>query len=107
MTSDPYAALVEIAERERALVDAGRIEELDALAAERDALIATLPPQAPASARPALERAHALQRATSAVLRASLNELRHSLAALDRGRGVARAYAAGPQAPPTQVNTAA
>lgn len=41
MTSDPYAALVEIAERERALVDAGRIEELDALAAERDALIAT------------------------------------------------------------------
>ena len=108
MTRDPYRALVEIAERERALVDAGRLEELEALAAEREALIATLPPQAPPSALPALERAHALERATSAVLRASLNELRHSIAALETGRDAARAYVVGPpQAPPPQVNTAA
>ena len=67
-----------------------------ALAAERDAYIALLPAQAPASARPALERAQALQVATAAKLRASLAEIRHSLAAMDRGRGVAHAYAVGP-----------
>jgi hypothetical protein len=93
VTSDPYAALVLLAERERALVDEGRVEELAALAAERDAYVALLPAKAPASARPALERAHALQVATAAKLRASLAEVRHSLAALDRGRGVAHAYA--------------
>ena len=99
MTTDPYAALVLIAERERAFVDDGRVEELAALAAERDALVATLPAQAPASARPALERAFALQAATAAALKASLAEMRHSIAALDRGRGVARAYVSGPSAP--------
>jgi hypothetical protein len=99
VTTDPYAALVVFAERERTLVDDGRVDELAALAAERDALIATLPPQAPLSARPALERAHALQLATAAALRASLAEVRHGLVALDRDSGVARAYAAGPQAP--------
>jgi hypothetical protein len=98
VTSDPYAALVLIAERERALVDDGRVEELAVLAAERDALIATMPAQAPPSARPALERAPALQMATAAMLRASLAEVRHAIAALDRGRGVARAYVVGPQA---------
>ena len=61
MTSNPYAALVVIAERELALVDDGHFEELAAVAAEREALVATLPAQAPASALPALERAFALQ----------------------------------------------
>ena len=98
MTSDPYAALVRFAERERELVDERRVEELAALAAERDAYVALLPAQAPASARPALERAHAMQVVTAAVLRASLAEIRHALADLDRGRGVARAYAVGPPA---------
>jgi hypothetical protein len=98
VTTDPYAALVTIAERERALVDDGRVEELAALAGERAALVATLPPQAPRSARPALERAFALQAATTAALQASLGEVRHAIAALDRDRVVARAYAAGPPA---------
>ena len=57
-----------------------------------------MPAQAPPSARPALERAHALQLATAAMLQASLAEVRHSIAALDRGRNVARAYVAGPPA---------
>ena len=108
MTSDPYAALVVLAERERALVDEGRVEDLATLAAERDAYIALLPVQAPASARPALERAQALQVATAAKLRASLAEIRHSLAAMDRGRGVAHAYAVGPeQAGASRVDHAA
>ena len=46
MTSDPYGTLVLLAEREHALVDDGRVEDLAALAAERDALVATLPAQA-------------------------------------------------------------
>jgi hypothetical protein len=90
--TDAYGALVLIAEREQALVEDGRIEELAALADERAALVATLPAQAPASARPALERAFALQAATAATLRASLGALRLEIADLDRGRGVARAY---------------
>ena len=98
MTTDAYAGLVLLAERERMLVDDGRIEELAVVAAEREALIATLPPQAPPSARPALERALALQAATAASLRAALGGMRQEIAALDRGRGVARAYVAGPPA---------
>jgi hypothetical protein len=96
MHGDPYAALVLYAERERVLVDEGRVEELEALAAERSALIAGLPRQAPPSARPYLERAHSLQLATAAVLKASLAELRHSMVSLDRSSSAARAYAVGP-----------
>ena len=107
MTSDPYAALVLLAERERALVDEGRIEELAALAAERDAHIALLPPQAPPSARPALERARDMQVVTAAVLRAALGEIRHALAELDRGRGVAQAYAGPAAAVAPRVDQAA
>jgi hypothetical protein len=105
---DPYGTLVQLAERERALVEDGRVEELAALAAERDALVATLPSQAPPSARPALERALALQAATAATLRASLGAMRLQLAELDRGRGVARAYV-GPVAAPAagSINAAA
>ena len=108
MTTDPYGSLVLLAERERALVEDGRVEDLAALAAERDALIATLPPQAPPSARPALERARALQTATAATLRASLGAMRLQLAELDRGRGVARAYVGHDTAPVAgSINAAA
>ena len=96
---DPYGTLVLLAEREHALVEDGRVEDLAALAAERDALIATLPAQAPTAARPALERALALQTATAATLRASLGAMRQQIAELDRGRGVALAYVGGPAAP--------
>jgi hypothetical protein len=99
VTTDPYGTLVLLAERERALVEDGRVEDLAALAAERDALVATLPPQAPPAARPALERALALQTATAASLRASLGAMRLQIAELDRGRGVARAYVGVPAAP--------
>lgn len=108
MTTDPYGTLVLLAEREHALVEDGRVEDLAALAAERDALIAALPAQAPAAARPALERALALQAATAAALRASLGAMRLQIAELDRGRGVARAYAVGPAAPAARsINAAA
>jgi hypothetical protein len=90
---DPYAALVALAEREHALVAAGHVDELAPLAAERAALVATLPAQAPAAARPALERAAALQLATTAALRAALDDTRRRLAAVQQGHRAARAYA--------------
>ena len=94
MSGDPYAALVALAEREYSLVLAGEAEELAAVAAERAALVERLPAQAPASARPALERAAGLQLATTAALRAARAEARRQMAAMDeRGRAV-RAYAA-------------
>ena len=94
MTSDPYLALVTLAERERAMVLDGRLDELEALAAERAALVAALPARPPASARPALERAAALQQATSAALAEALADVRGKLGgAPDRARAV-RAYAA-------------
>jgi hypothetical protein len=92
VSGDPYAVLVELAERERDLVDAGSVEQLAPLAAERAALVAALPDQAPPAALPALERAAALQRATSAALEAAMAETRRRLGAVDRGRDAVRAY---------------
>lgn len=92
MTPEPYLALVAIAEREHAVVSDGRFDELEAIAGERSALVAGLPAQAPASARPALERAAGLQLATTAALRAALDRTRTELAG-SRTRGQAvRAY---------------
>jgi hypothetical protein len=93
MSGDPYAALVLLAEREHALVAGGHVDGLEALAAERAALVATLPAQAPVSARPALERAASLQLATTAALRAALDDTRRRLGALDQRGRAARAYA--------------
>ena len=53
----PYERLADSFERELELVGEGRLEELAQLAADREALIATLPATPPASARTALERA--------------------------------------------------
>ena len=94
MTSGPYEALVALAQRERDLVDEGAFERLEALADERTRLIATLPPQAPLSALPALERAAALQQATTAALRAAVAETRQRMGAMDRSHHVVRAYTA-------------
>ena len=93
MDAGPYAVLVQLAEREHAMVTDGRVEELAALAAERAALIAALPAQAPASARPHLERAAGLQLATSAALTTALARTRRELGSLQDSGRAARAYA--------------
>jgi dihydroorotase-like cyclic amidohydrolase len=90
---DPYGLLVVLAERERRLVDDGRIDELAALAEERAALVATLPSRPPASARPALERAASLQRATTAALQAALLATRREMESVRTRNKAARAYA--------------
>jgi hypothetical protein len=56
----PYERLADSFERELELVGEGRLDEVAQLAADRDALIATLPATPPASARPALERAQVM-----------------------------------------------
>ncbi|HWX44140.1 MAG TPA: hypothetical protein VNY52_02335 [Solirubrobacteraceae bacterium] len=65
---DPYAAIVELAERELQLAREGRIEDLRSLATEWETLTADLPERPPASARSPLERAAALHERTSATL---------------------------------------
>ena len=99
---DPYAALLELTEREHALVVAGSWEELEAVDAERLTLLAGLPSQAPAAAaRRALERAAGVQAQTSALLSAQVAELRRSLGHMAQGRVTVQGYGgAGAPAPP-------
>ena len=99
--ADPYSRLADLAERERTLVAEGRFEELDALGAVRERLIATLPERPPATARPALERAAALQREVTAALTAARDEVAAELRRLDLGRTTMRGYGAG--APPATL----
>ena len=95
----PYDRIVELARRERALVADGRIDELAALAAERDALVATLPAEAPAEAQPQLEEALRIVNETSEAIAEVLEEVRRELGALRVHRRVASSYvAAGPAA---------
>jgi hypothetical protein len=91
MSLAPYAALVELAEQERALALDGRWSELADLLDRRAAVIGALPAEDPAAARPLLERAlaaHAQAHAAMAAVRAGL------LAELG-GAGQTRAGVAG------------
>jgi hypothetical protein len=93
--TEPYATLLELTERENALVLAGAWEELAAVDATRRALLATLLDRPPATARPALARAVALQAATTALLGAQVDELRRSLGHVAQGRVAVQGYGAG------------
>jgi hypothetical protein len=99
VTDARYAALAALADREQAAARAGRLDEVEALAAERAALVAALPARAPAGARDALEAALAAQEATRAALAEALAGVRGELAALGRGRRAARAYGASLKSP--------
>ena len=90
--SDPYVALASLAERELELVNAGELAALTALQDERRELVAGLPAVAPASARPALERAAALQVRTTAALADGMREVGSELDRIDRGRSTVRRY---------------
>jgi hypothetical protein len=56
-TLDPYAAILELSERELELAGMGRVDDLHALGEEWRALVAELPAHPPEAARPYLERA--------------------------------------------------
>jgi hypothetical protein len=57
-----YERLADSFERELELVGEGRLDEVAQLAADRDALIASLPATPPESARSALERAQLMSK---------------------------------------------
>jgi hypothetical protein len=89
----PYETLARIFERELELLGSGRLDQFDALAAERDALIAALPATPPASARPALERARLAQKRVMIEIIRRREAVVLELAQLERVRRVARGYA--------------
>lgn len=100
----PYERLADLAERELALVTAfepSRIGDLVALQQTRSTLVASLPAQPPAAARPALLRAHECQLRTTAALELLCDQLSHELGDVHLGRTAARGYAAS--APPRPV----
>jgi hypothetical protein len=94
--TDGYGRLVELAARERDLIDAGRYDELAELDAERGRLVASLPADPPPEARPALERAAALQDENTRLLTDALAQTRDSILGVGRGRTAARSYAGAP-----------
>jgi hypothetical protein len=91
---DPYAAILELAERELQLARDGRIDDLRSLAPQWDALAAELPAVPPPSARGPLERAVALHARTNATLlslrEAMLCDLRTTARASRAAHGYAR-----------------
>ena len=89
-----YGRLVELAERELALVRAaGSLEGLAELWEERRALVAELPPIPPRDAREWLERAAELQGLTTALLEEHLEANGADMRRLVRGRAAMHSYA--------------
>ncbi|MFL5826703.1 MAG: hypothetical protein ACJ76V_09290 [Thermoleophilaceae bacterium] len=90
-----YETLAGLAERELELARAERYDELEALASERDVLMASLPAQAPDGAGPALERALVASARVTEVLAAAAALARAELDRVNRGRPAVQAYASG------------
>lgn len=97
-----YARLAELAALEAELVVDNRLDELPALWAEREALVARLPAVPPAEAMPHLLAAQAATRGTQALLEAGMGQARAELASIAGGRRAASGY--GAQARPTLVD---
>jgi hypothetical protein len=90
-----YAQLVELLEAEAELLRDRRFEEVPAVQAEREALIAALPGTPPAAAKPLLERARQLLLDNTTRITIARSEVASSLAHLGRGRRAVAAYAGG------------
>jgi len=103
---DPYDTLLELTEREHALVVAGAWQELGAVDTARRALMASLPERPPTGARSALTRAVALQAATTGLLTTQVRELRRSLGHVAQGRMTVQAYGGPAAAVPARVDVA-
>jgi hypothetical protein len=100
-----YERLAELGEQELELVRIGQYEQLEALAAERQELIAQLPDHPPAEAGTALLRAAAVQAQVEGMLSGAVAHARQHLVRLDRGRGVLGAYAGPAPKPAHRVDT--
>lgn len=84
--SDPYEALVRLAERERELARAGDLDALAVVRARRDAVLDALPARAPARAHPRVHEALRLQAEATALLAGARDEAGRELARLRQGR---------------------
>ena len=87
----PWNQLLALAERELELIRGGDIERLPDAIEERARLAASLG-QAPASARPVLERLHAVQQQIIVELTLAGAEIVRELGTLRRGRGAVDGY---------------
>jgi hypothetical protein len=88
----PYERLAALAEAERDHAVAGRIEELLAVQAEGAALVASLPANAPESARPHLMRAAIARSEVTAALAAAVRAARADAMRVEHGRTAMAAY---------------
>ena len=89
---DVLDELLALTEREHELVVSCAWEELAALDAARRDLLARMTGASPGSALAGLERAVQVQARTSALLAASVAELRRELGTLSHGRTAVRGY---------------
>jgi hypothetical protein len=92
--AQPYEALARSLERELELIGEGALDELSALHAERDALLASLPPAPPADARPALQRAALMNKRVEIEILRRREALMLESANVERVGRTARGYAA-------------
>jgi hypothetical protein len=90
----PYEALVALAEQERALALDGRWSELSELLDRRATVIAALPPEDPAAARPLLERALAAHAQAHAAMGAARAGMLAQLGGAGRTRTAVAGYRA-------------
>jgi hypothetical protein len=92
LTHDPYTRLVDLARREHEHALQDDLDGLEQVAAERDALIATLPESAPESAKPALLDAARIQAQTTAALIEACARVSAAMGDMERGRATAAGY---------------
>ena len=92
---DPADALLELAWAERRVAAEGRVEELAALHAERDRLMAALPARPEPHQVPKLQRVLAIQAEVADLLRSARDAVAAELQRVDQGRTTLRGYAAG------------
>jgi len=90
-----YERLVELARRERALLEAGDLDGLEEVARERDETVALLPAQAPAAVRELLLELRRTLAESERLLTARRAHVAAELAATRQGRALARSYGSG------------
>ena len=88
-----YDALAELAQLELDAVSAGATDRLAEIGTARAGIVAGLPGTPPPEARPALERAAALQTRVSELLGARVSEAGTSLRKVSQGRTAMAGYA--------------
>jgi hypothetical protein len=93
VSEDPYDAILELAKTEHALLDEGRLEELEALKGRWQELTTGLPPTPPDHAREPLKRALAMHTRIGELLLTRRAAMLGELGVLARAGRAAEGYA--------------